>query len=129
MDRRFAVMSVSKDRSCNSCRIQVRHGWETGCIIGPYNNSLPAAFESFQGKNGRFSNFNRNAKRFRTQAQQRKIINSIKEGSVDILIGTHRLLSNDVNYKDLGLLIIDEEQRFGVQHKETIKRLRSSIDI
>lgn len=67
--------------------------------------------------------------RFRTQSQQRKIISSIKEGSIDILIGTHRLLSNDVEYKDLGLLIIDEEQRFGVQHKEAIKRLRSSIDI
>ena len=67
--------------------------------------------------------------RFRTQSQQRKILSSIKEGSIDILIGTHRLLSNDVEYKDLGLLIIDEEQRFGVQHKEAIKRLRSSIDI
>ena len=59
--------------------------------------------------------------RFRTSSQQRKIAQATADGSVDILIGTHRLLSADVSYKDLGLLIIDERQRFGVQHKEAIK--------
>ena len=67
--------------------------------------------------------------RFRTSSQQRKIAQATADGSVDILIGTHRLLSADVSYKDLGLLIIDEEQRFGVQHKEAIKKLRASIDV
>ena len=67
--------------------------------------------------------------RFRTSSQQRKIGQAAAAGSVDILIGTHRLLSEDVSYKDLGLLIIDEEQRFGVQHKEAIKKLRASIDV
>jgi transcription-repair coupling factor (superfamily II helicase) len=67
--------------------------------------------------------------RFRTSSQQRKIAQATADGSVDILIGTHRLLSADVTYKDLGLLIIDEEQRFGVQHKEAIKKLRASIDV
>ena len=60
--------------------------------------------------------------RFRTSAQQKKTIEDTKKGLVDILIGTHRLLSDDIVYKDLGLLIIDEEQRFGVQHKEKIKK-------
>ena len=59
--------------------------------------------------------------RFRTPAQQKKTIEDLKKGLVDILIGTHRVLSKDVKFKDLGLLIIDEEQRFGVTHKEKIK--------
>ncbi|MDA7756770.1 transcription-repair coupling factor [Opitutales bacterium] len=67
--------------------------------------------------------------RFRTPSQQRKIAQATSAGSIDILIGTHRLLSKDLDYKDLGLLIIDEEQRFGVQHKEAIKKMRSSIDV
>ena len=67
--------------------------------------------------------------RFRTASQQRKISQATAAGSIDILIGTHRLLSKDISYKDLGLLIIDEEQRFGVQHKEAIKKLRASIDV
>ena len=66
--------------------------------------------------------------RFRTQAQQKKTVEDLKKGLVDIVIGTHRVLSKDVGYKDLGLLIIDEEQRFGVTHKEKIKKLRKTID-
>lgn len=67
--------------------------------------------------------------RFRTPAQQKKTIAGLKNGSVDIVIGTHRLLSEDMEYKNLGLLIIDEEQRFGVAHKEKIKKLRKNIDV
>lgn len=67
--------------------------------------------------------------RFRTSAQQKKTIEDTKKGLVDILIGTHRLLSDDIVYKDLGLLIIDEEQRFGVQHKEKIKKLKENVDV
>jgi transcription-repair coupling factor (superfamily II helicase) len=67
--------------------------------------------------------------RFRTPKQQRHIVSRLSEGKVDIVIGTHRLISNDVSFKDLGLLIIDEEQRFGVTHKEKLKRMRTEVDI
>ncbi|MCQ9205074.1 MAG: DEAD/DEAH box helicase [Omnitrophica bacterium] len=67
--------------------------------------------------------------RFRRPAEQKEILKKLKEGKVDIIVGTHRLLSGDVNFKDLGLLIIDEEQRFGVVHKEKIKKFKVGIDI
>lgn len=67
--------------------------------------------------------------RFVQPQEQKKILQELKDGSIDILIGTHRLLSKDVVFKDLGFLIIDEEQRFGVQHKEKIKELRTGIDV
>ena len=67
--------------------------------------------------------------RFRTPAQQKKTLEGLKKGLVDIVIGTHRVLSKDVEYKNLGLLIIDEEQRFGVTHKEKIKQLKKDIDV
>jgi transcription-repair coupling factor (superfamily II helicase) len=67
--------------------------------------------------------------RFRSDAQQKRIINGLREGSVDIIIGTHRLLSQDISFKDLGLVIIDEEQRFGVRHKERLKRMRLLVDV
>lgn len=67
--------------------------------------------------------------RFRTPAQQKKTIEDAKKGLVDIIIGTHRVLSDDLTFKDLGLLIIDEEQRFGVQHKEKIKKLKENVDV
>ena len=67
--------------------------------------------------------------RFRSAAEQKKTIEDTKKGFVDILIGTHRVLSKDVVFKDLGLLIIDEEQRFGVTHKEKIKKLKENIDV
>lgn len=67
--------------------------------------------------------------RFLTAAQQREVIRGLGEGSVDIVIGTHRLLSEDVEFKELGLLIIDEEQRFGVAAKDKLKQLRTSIDV
>jgi len=67
--------------------------------------------------------------RFRTKGQQTKITKALNGGSIDLLIGTHRLLSSDVSFKDLGLLIIDEEQRFGVKHKEAIKKLKSEVDV
>jgi len=67
--------------------------------------------------------------RFRTKEEQDNIIKGIASGAVDIIIGTHRLLSGDIKFKDLGLVIIDEEQRFGVRHKEHLKRLRVTIDV
>ncbi len=67
--------------------------------------------------------------RFRSAAEQRRIIERLGKGGVDIVIGTHRLVSADVKFKDLGLVIIDEEQRFGVEHKERLKRLRQTVDV
>lgn len=67
--------------------------------------------------------------RFRTASQQKQILKQLKTGEIDVLIGTHRLLQKDVQFKDLGLLIVDEEQRFGVAHKERMKELKNNIDV
>ncbi|MGC9398923.1 MAG: transcription-repair coupling factor [Anaerolineae bacterium] len=67
--------------------------------------------------------------RFRSSAEQREIVRQLREGTVDIVIGTHRLLQDDVRFKDLGLVIIDEEQRFGVAHKERLKEMRTEVDV
>ena len=64
-----------------------------------------------------------------TPAKAKQIIDDTKDGKVDILIGTHRLLSDDIGFKDLGLLVVDEEQRFGVKHKEKIKEMKNNIDV
>lgn len=66
--------------------------------------------------------------RFRTDKEQKKILDDLKQGKIDLIIGTHRLLSKDVGFYDLGLLILDEEQRFGVEHKEKIKLLKKNVD-
>ena len=67
--------------------------------------------------------------RFSTKADQVETVKGLREGTVDVVVGTHRLLSKDVHYKNLGLLVVDEEQRFGVTHKERIKQMRSSVDV
>ena len=88
--------------------------------------------QHFASAMDRFKNFNVRVEllnRFKTEKEQEKIISDLKEGKVDILIGTHRILSNDIKFHDLGLLIVDEEQRFGVEHKEKIKEFKNSIDV
>jgi transcription-repair coupling factor (superfamily II helicase) len=67
--------------------------------------------------------------RFRSAAEQKKTIEDLRKGQVDIVVGTHRILSKDVGFKDLGLLVVDEEQRFGVAHKEKIKQLKTNVDV
>lgn len=67
--------------------------------------------------------------RFKTKLEQSEIISQLKDGSCDIIIGTHRLLSGDVRFKDLGLVVVDEEQRFGVRHKEKLKKIREMVDV
>jgi transcription-repair coupling factor (superfamily II helicase) len=67
--------------------------------------------------------------RFVPRAEQERIVEDLKKGAVDVVIGTHRLLSRDVGFKDLGLLVVDEEQRFGVAHKERLKKLRAQVDV
>lgn len=67
--------------------------------------------------------------RFRTQPEQREVLRRLAAGEVDVLVGTHRILSADVSFHDLGLMVVDEEQRFGVRHKERLKQLRRSVDV
>ena len=90
------------------------------------------AFQHFETFKKRFSQFPINIEmisRFRTLKEQKEILERTEQGKVDILVGTHRLLSQDIKFLDLGLLIVDEEQRFGVRHKERLKQMRRAIDV
>ena len=86
-------------------------------------------FQTFQQRLGAFPLRVEMLSRFRSEAEQRRIIDDLAEGRVDIVIGTHRLLQKDVQFKDLGLVVIDEEQRFGVAHKEHLKKMRREVDV
>ena len=90
------------------------------------------SFQHFETFKKRFAQFPINIEmisRFRTAKEQKLIVEQVETGRVDILIGTHRLLSKDIKFQDLGLLIVDEEQRFGVRHKERLKQMRKEIDV
>ena len=90
------------------------------------------SFQHFETFKKRFAQFPINVEmisRFRTQKEQKLIVERVETGKVDILIGTHRLLSKDIKFQDLGLLVVDEEQRFGVRHKERLKQMRKEIDV
>jgi len=90
------------------------------------------AFQHFESFKRRFANFPVNVEmisRFRTAKEQKEILEKAAAGKVDILIGTHRVLSKDLKFQDLGLLVVDEEQRFGVRHKERLKQMRAQIDV
>ena len=67
--------------------------------------------------------------RFRRRKKSRQSLDEVAAGKIDIAIGTHRLLSKDIEFRDLGLLIVDEEQRFGVRHKERLKQMRKNVDV
>ena len=86
-------------------------------------------FETFKQRFAQFPIHIEMISRFRTAKEQKDIIERVATGRVDILIGTHRLLSKDIKFQDLGLLVVDEEQRFGVRHKERLKQLRKQIDV
>jgi transcription-repair coupling factor (superfamily II helicase) len=90
------------------------------------------AEQHFTTFSGRFERYPVNVaclNRFRSIREQRKIIGDLEAGKIDIVIGTHRLLQKDVKFKDLGLLVLDEEQRFGVKHKERLKKIKSTMDV
>jgi transcription-repair coupling factor (superfamily II helicase) len=90
------------------------------------------SFQHFETFKRRFAQFPINIEmisRFRTAKEQKVIVERVETGKVDILIGTHRILSKDIKFQDLGLLVVDEEQRFGVRHKERLKQLRKEIDV
>jgi transcription-repair coupling factor (superfamily II helicase) len=86
-------------------------------------------FETFKQRFAQFPIHIEMISRFRTAKEQKEIVERVATGRVDILIGTHRLLSKDLKFQDLGLLVVDEEQRFGVRHKERLKQLRKEIDV
>ncbi|MFP5213478.1 MAG: transcription-repair coupling factor, partial [Acidobacteriota bacterium] len=94
----------------------------TTILAEQHYQSFKERFESFPVEVASLS-------RFKTPAQQKQVIEGLKKGTVDVVIGTHRLLQKDMAFKDLGLLIIDEEHRFGVKHKEKLKQLRASVDV
>ena len=98
-------------------------------ILSPTTILCQQHFQSFSERMVDFPVSIEMLSRFRTKGQQKKILTRLKEGTVDILIGTHRLLGRDVSFKELGLIVIDEEQRFGVEHKENLKRLRAKVDV
>ncbi len=90
------------------------------------------SFQHYETFKRRFANFPVNIEmisRFRTAKEQKLILEKVADGKVDILIGTHRLLSKDLKFQDLGLLVVDEEQRFGVRHKERLKQMRTAVDV
>jgi transcription-repair coupling factor (superfamily II helicase) len=86
-------------------------------------------FETFSARFKRYPVRVACLSRFRGAREQKSIIEELKSGAVDIVIGTHRLLSSDVHFRNLGILVVDEEQRFGVRHKEWLKRIRATVDV
>ncbi|MBU4486425.1 MAG: DEAD/DEAH box helicase, partial [Candidatus Delongbacteria bacterium] len=98
-------------------------------ILAPTTILVDQHFENFRNRLEKYPVNVEYLSRFKKQGDQKKTLLELKEGKVDIVIGTHRILSKDVEFKDLGLLIVDEEQRFGVSHKERIKELKVNIDV
>lgn len=94
----------------------------TTVLAGQHYNTFKQRFKNYPVEIGLLN-------RFKSPKEQSLVLQGLKDGSVDIVIGTHRLLSADVKFKDLGLVIVDEEQRFGVAHKERLKQLRNSVDV
>lgn len=98
-------------------------------VLGPTTVLAFQHYETFRRRFAAFPVRIEMLSRFRSEKEQKKVIEDLEAGKVDIVIGTHRILSKDVKFADLGLLIVDEEQRFGVAHKERIKELRKNVDV
>ena len=98
-------------------------------VLVPTTLLVTQHFSTFAERMSGFPVVLKGLSRFQTDKEAREILEGLVSGSVDIVIGTHRLLNPDIRFKDLGLIIVDEEQRFGVEHKEQMKRLRTSVDV
>ncbi len=98
-------------------------------VLVPTTLLVQQHYSTFAERMGAFPVTIRSLSRFQTDKEAREVAEGLREGSVDIVIGTHRLLNPDIRLKDLGLIVVDEEQRFGVEHKEQMKRLRTSVDV
>jgi transcription-repair coupling factor (superfamily II helicase) len=106
----------------------VQEGKQVAVLV-PTTLLVQQHYTTFAERMGAFPVTIRALSRFQTDKEAREVTDGLREGSVDIVIGTHRLLNPDIRLKDLGLIVVDEEQRFGVEHKEQMKRLRTSVDV
>ncbi len=126
---------VSGDVGFGKTEIAVRAAFKAvqdnkqAVMLVPTTLLVKQHFETFQDRFAGFPVHLRALSRFQTDKEAREILKGLADGSVDVVIGTHRLLSESVVYKDVGLVIIDEEQRFGVEHKDAIKKLKTNVDI
>lgn len=98
-------------------------------VLVPTTLLVQQHFGTFSERYSQFPVVVRALSRFQTDAEAKAVLEGLREGSVDIVIGTHRLFSSETKFKDLGLVIVDEEQRFGVEHKEQLKKLRANVDV
>jgi Transcription-repair coupling factor (superfamily II helicase) len=98
-------------------------------VLAPTTLLVRQHMETFQERYAPFPVRLASLSRFSTAAEAKKVIQGLADGSIDVVIGTHRLLSDQVSFHDLGLVIVDEEQRFGVEHKDRLKKLRSNVDV
>jgi transcription-repair coupling factor (superfamily II helicase) len=98
-------------------------------VLAPTTVLVYQHYKTFQQRFSPFPARVEMLSRFRTKKEQKEVAKAVQAGAVDVVIGTHRLLSKDISFKDLGLLVVDEEQRFGVAHKERIKQMRKKVDV
>src|SRR5918912_626788 len=98
-------------------------------VLVPTTLLVTQHFSTFAERMSGFPVVLKQLSRFQTDKEAAEVIAGLAEGSVDLVIGTHRLLNPDIRFKDLGLIVVDEEQRFGVEHKELMKRMRTSVDV
>ncbi|WP_314174607.1 transcription-repair coupling factor [Streptomyces winkii] len=98
-------------------------------VLVPTTLLVQQHFSTFTERYGQFPVNVRALSRFQSESEARAVVDGLRDGTVDVVIGTHRLFSSDTRFKDLGLLIVDEEQRFGVEHKEQLKKLRANVDV
>ncbi|MBI9114676.1 transcription-repair coupling factor [Sanguibacter suaedae] len=98
-------------------------------VLVPTTLLVQQHFDTFSERYAGFPVVVKGLSRFQTDAEAKEVVEGLADGSVDVVIGTHRLLSGSIRFKDLGLVVVDEEQRFGVEHKETLKQLRTNVDV
>jgi len=98
-------------------------------ILVPTTLLVQQHFQTFSERYAPFPVVVKALSRFQSDAEAKKVVKGLADGTVDLVIGTHRLLGNEIRFKDLGLVVVDEEQRFGVEHKEQLKRLRTAVDV
>ncbi|SDC90348.1 transcription-repair coupling factor [Sanguibacter gelidistatuariae] len=98
-------------------------------VLVPTTLLVQQHYDTFSERYAGFPVVVKGLSRFQTDAEAKEVIEGMRDGTVDVVIGTHRLLSGSIRFKDLGLVVVDEEQRFGVEHKETLKQLRTNVDV
>jgi transcription-repair coupling factor (superfamily II helicase) len=120
---------LRQDRGRDARRIQGGHGRQAGRVPGADDDSRVQHQKTLRERFAGFPVRIDMVSRFRSKIEQKETITDLAAGKVDIIVGTHRLLSQDVQFRDLGLLVVDEEQRFGVAHKEKIKQMKRKVDV